>query len=224
MSIIDLNSKALPDGALINGVANFYRATKPLTRVDGSALVIGDRWFNPSTGEDWFWNGTYFLSTQLFYTSNFSVATVSSSTNIIANWGNLAASLDGSRIIQAPFKPKPFGVASSIFFENISWFGNIAAAGTIDASNYWDLNWIISSRRMNPIETIVASFKIPEKVYGAFNIFEATKTNIVHTFTDTTANNATGGGDFINGSCIKVGSPPNLINQTLKGTFRSISP
>jgi hypothetical protein len=53
----------LPDGALINGVANFYRATKPLTRVDGSALAIGDRWINPSTGVEGFWNGTYWLGT-----------------------------------------------------------------------------------------------------------------------------------------------------------------
>jgi hypothetical protein len=55
----------LPDGALINGVANFYRSAKPTTRVDGSALVIGDRWINPVTGVEGFWNGTYWLSNQV---------------------------------------------------------------------------------------------------------------------------------------------------------------
>jgi len=52
----------IPNGALINGVANFYTSTKPTIRVDGSALVIGDRWVNSSTGVEGFYNGTYWLS------------------------------------------------------------------------------------------------------------------------------------------------------------------
>ena len=36
--------------------------SKPTTRADGSALQQGDRWYNPSTGVDGFWNGTYWLS------------------------------------------------------------------------------------------------------------------------------------------------------------------
>jgi hypothetical protein len=51
----------IPNGALIGGVANFFTNTKPTTRVDGSALVIGDLWVNPSTGVEGFWNGTYWL-------------------------------------------------------------------------------------------------------------------------------------------------------------------
>ena len=56
----------IPDGTLINNVANFYRSTKPLTRIDGSPLVAGDRWWNTSDRTDWFWNGTYWLSTQSY--------------------------------------------------------------------------------------------------------------------------------------------------------------
>lgn len=64
MSGVIFDSKSvLPNGTLINGVANFYTATKPTTRVDGSALVIGDLWFNPSTGTQGYWNGTYWLTT-----------------------------------------------------------------------------------------------------------------------------------------------------------------
>jgi hypothetical protein len=67
MSGIIFDSKSvLPNGTLINGVANFYTGTKPTTRVDGSALVSGDLWFNPSTGAQGFWNNTYWLSSNLY--------------------------------------------------------------------------------------------------------------------------------------------------------------
>jgi hypothetical protein len=57
------NPNVIPNGALIGGVANFYTNTKPTTRVDGSALVIGDLWYSPNTGSQGFWNGTYWLTT-----------------------------------------------------------------------------------------------------------------------------------------------------------------
>ena len=56
----------IPNGALINNVCHIYQSTKPTTRPDGSALVIGDKWYNISTGVEGFWNGTYFVSSQLF--------------------------------------------------------------------------------------------------------------------------------------------------------------
>ena len=37
----------------------------PTTRPDSSALQIGDRWVNSSTGVDGFWNGTYWLESVL---------------------------------------------------------------------------------------------------------------------------------------------------------------
>jgi len=48
----------LPDGTILNGVANFYRTSKPLTRLDGSRLVTGDIWYNPTTQTEGFWDGT----------------------------------------------------------------------------------------------------------------------------------------------------------------------
>lgn len=51
----------IPNGALINGVCNIYQSTKPTTRPDGSALVVGDIWNSTSTGVEGFWNGTYWL-------------------------------------------------------------------------------------------------------------------------------------------------------------------
>ena len=48
----------LPDGALINATANFYRSTKPLTRVGGSALVNGDVWTDTANRNQYFFDVT----------------------------------------------------------------------------------------------------------------------------------------------------------------------
>jgi hypothetical protein len=71
MAVINTPSSvsSLPNGTLINGVANFYTSTKPTVRVDGSALVAGDRWYNIATRESWFWNGTYWLSQEKYLLS-----------------------------------------------------------------------------------------------------------------------------------------------------------
>jgi len=60
----------IPNGVLIGGVANFYSSAKPTNRVGGSALVIGDLWFNPINGIQGFWNGTYWLNLKTIYQSN----------------------------------------------------------------------------------------------------------------------------------------------------------
>ena len=39
-------------------------ATKPTTRVGGTALVVGDVWINPTAQTQGFWNGTYWVSAQ----------------------------------------------------------------------------------------------------------------------------------------------------------------
>jgi hypothetical protein len=73
------DSTELGNGVIINGVANFYQTTKPITRVDGSALVVGDRWYKTNDGTEWFWNGTYWLSSTL---------NVRSGTVLIAGYSN----------------------------------------------------------------------------------------------------------------------------------------
>lgn len=55
----------LPNNTRINGIEHFYQSTKPTVRRDGSALVIGDRWWKTDTTDEWFWNGTYWLSSNL---------------------------------------------------------------------------------------------------------------------------------------------------------------
>jgi len=51
----------LPNNSRIDNIEHFYQITKPITRGDGSALVIGDRWWKTDDGTEWYWNGTYWL-------------------------------------------------------------------------------------------------------------------------------------------------------------------
>ena len=113
---IESLSGTLPDGALINATANFYRNTKPLTRVDGSALVIGDRWVNPSTGTEGFWNGTYWLSLSPKFIGNgsFVSATINNSYS-----GAVISSLDFLEKVYVEYK---------------------ILTGNIDAANHYTLS------------------------------------------------------------------------------------
>ena len=52
----------LPNNSRINNTEHFYQTTRPATRGDNSALVIGDRWWKTDEGTEWYWNGTYWLS------------------------------------------------------------------------------------------------------------------------------------------------------------------
>lgn len=56
---------------IINGVAHFTQSTAPTERVGGDALVAGDRWYNPTTRDNWFWNGTYWLSPEIVVAAAF---------------------------------------------------------------------------------------------------------------------------------------------------------
>lgn len=58
----------LLNGTRINGVAQIVQSTTPsFNPLDGSALVLRDRWYNTSNGTSWFWNGTYWLSKPYYY-------------------------------------------------------------------------------------------------------------------------------------------------------------
>ena len=55
--------ESLPSGYRINNIAHYCQNTKPT----GSAIAVGDRWYKSVDGSDWYWNGSYWLSTNLFY-------------------------------------------------------------------------------------------------------------------------------------------------------------
>lgn len=49
-----------------NGAAIFRQAAKPTTRSDSSALVSGDRWLDTTELSWWIWNGSHWLSEQIY--------------------------------------------------------------------------------------------------------------------------------------------------------------
>jgi hypothetical protein len=72
--------KNLPNNSRINNIEHFYQTTKPITRGDGSALVVGDRWWKTDTSDEWFWNGTYWIGRLIVSSMMFSGHTVSATT------------------------------------------------------------------------------------------------------------------------------------------------
>ena len=124
MSGIIYNSfGSLTNGVLINGVANFYQPTKPTTRVDGSALVAGDLWYNSTTRLKWFWNGTYWLSEQSLKAETSFVFLNASSSPFLCGMQQLT---NGN---------------TSVFVERIH--ATVLTLGANDASNYWTLDFNI---------------------------------------------------------------------------------
>lgn len=63
-----LANSGVSNGDIINGVANFWQPTPPLTRVGGSALVDRDIWYDSSSGNYWFRRGIYWVSPTLYHT------------------------------------------------------------------------------------------------------------------------------------------------------------
>jgi hypothetical protein len=84
LALADL-SEVNADPFIFNGVAYFNRATKPTQRDVGVPLVIGDRWYKVNDGTDWFWNGTYWLSCQLYYISGSLFSTITTGTAVLGN-------------------------------------------------------------------------------------------------------------------------------------------
>ncbi len=101
-------------------VEQIVSATKPTTRVSGSALVVDDLWYNTTTNTNWFWNGTYWLSQYQYFFSTFT--------------GFLGATNTILCPERIPLIPSTFG--NSFFVENCT--RNVLLAGS-DATNYWQL-------------------------------------------------------------------------------------
>jgi hypothetical protein len=133
-------SRDLPSGVLIGGVANFFTSTKPIARVDGTALVVGDLWYNPSTGVQGFWNGTYWLTT---YTIDGSVT--GSAANVTALTTTVSAF--------APIK------TANSFLEKIL-IQYRRTTGILDASNRYDLTFAETRNDGVNGTTIPGSFSI----------------------------------------------------------------
>ena len=117
-------------------------ATKPTVRVDGSALVVGDRWVNTTDFVNCFWNGTFWLGT----------AIISSSNTITATSNAAPGAFTG---IAAP-------VGSQIFLDFA--FASYLNSSASPAINYYQLNlctrqnWISATVTRGSIDGTSASY------------------------------------------------------------------
>jgi hypothetical protein len=116
------------DGAIINGIAHFVRSTKPTARIDGSALVARDRWYNSLTGDTGFFNGTYWLGRTL---------------DNVVNVPNQNST--GLRYAQT-FIPCAGGSSVPFLLESVDYNWAVNVSNVINDSNYFTVaTWLFRS-------------------------------------------------------------------------------
>lgn len=180
----------IPDGALINGVANFYRTTKPLTRVDGSSLVVGDVWVNPSDYSQWFWNGTYWLGNPILSAIGQGVNTTASPINISSNI--------------------PPSIKYNLFIESCHWTGKTGSSNS--PSNFRFLN-LTSFNNNGANSTLLNNFAntstFSAGTYFALNI----SLNYLITTDSSTYNNAASTISGVYVQDVASGAPGNIYSS-----------
>ena len=138
----------LPDGTLINGIANFYRPTKPTTRVDGSALVANDLWRDTANNLGWTFSGAVWRSAEL------------QSLQI-----NLTAASAHNALPKAP------SLATHVYIETYS-VAQQANSTANNASNYRNMN-VFLREKVTTVETLVATIQNFPLPIGQANRFES---------------------------------------------------
>lgn len=121
MSFIYSSPNVLANGAIINGFCHIYQSTIPTLRPNGSALVVGDRWYNPTSYIEGYYNGTYWLSI---------VQTLCSTINQVTASGTSYCRINISLSSIEPNSSSP-----GIFIHNIGFVANTSP----DTTNRWDI-------------------------------------------------------------------------------------
>lgn len=204
----------LPNNTRINGVEVFYQSTKPTVRGDGSPLVIGDRWYNPSSSYSWFWNGTYWLTEQ-FYEMEWNNG--NNTQNYTLTNGALFPPSTTSLGIG---KAIPFGFNNNIFVEAWTVRGYSSQTATLNSDNKFDLHVGIIS--LNTGAYIVTVDNVA-KLFSPFPpAFGAQTRYPVNSVVNVAVNNPVGAFLYVNNV---VGSPVlNTARLSWTYTLRGIAP
>lgn len=102
---------------IVNGVAHFVQSTKPTTRIGGSPLVIGDKWYKSDEGIDWFWNGTYWRSRE-------------------RNWQGYLTGSSNFANSQMTLSDAMWQMRYQFMLTSVYWTSNIV---TCNSNNYWNV-------------------------------------------------------------------------------------
>lgn len=195
---------SLPNNSRINNVEHFYQTSKPTTRGDGSALVIGDIWKQFNTGESWFWNGTYWLSPRQ------TIALSSFTTISATNSYNIATSL---------FPVNKLG--RGLLLKNVAFYF-YAGTSSLNSINYWTISvtgieWTSSSSGNS-----YTAYNFPSPTNYLANVplraFSVLAQNIDYSIVTE--------GAFIYEwklVCTKTGTPPNIFRTGVSIDYHEIS-
>jgi hypothetical protein len=119
MPLDNENLADLPNGYRINGTVNYSQSTKPTNN------TIGDCWYKPSDGTEWFWNGSNWLSKEtLVLGSDYREQSISTAINL---WGTAFSGRDLA------------SGRSGIYYLNAA--NACYQTGATDAANYWSITF-----------------------------------------------------------------------------------
>jgi hypothetical protein len=188
----------IPNGVLISDVANFYTNTKPTTRVDGTALVVGDLW--KKVGQDLAeWDGTQWvgdLQSQLV----FSVGSINSSTSSSSSFFPL-----GNKIVLKKFEAT----------------GRVDGSSPNPATDYWSFAITRSNGGGAGSLPLPVSVNNQNVAYTANrNLALSVTTNQVIDFSGAINNSELTRGFFV--SWTKFGAAPNCASITFSIQYRIV--
>ena len=125
------------NGQIINGVAHFVQNTAPTSRINAAgqnigALVAGDKWYKTDDSTEWFWNGTYWVSLQLFTAS------------CIVSGAGIREASNFTVPQQTPYTDG--GPKGLIFVESIAYYCRVNLQGPIDENNFATFSYMVATR------------------------------------------------------------------------------
>lgn len=205
MGMIYAPPSIIPNGALINNVCHIYQSTKPTTRPDGSALVVGDVWYKSDEGMHWRWNGVLWVNS-VEHQIKFN----------LLHPTNLAASIDNS----------PYGDRGVLFTD--LFLIMLYQSGSLDTSNRGIYNLTLNNYNGGAllIRDGLIDTELLKPVPTTANTWSSNKIN-VNTYVPASSffAAATGGITIQAGNAIRftaksvTGTPSFLISGSLKYRF-----
>lgn len=175
-------SPGFVNGTIVNGIANFTQSTKPTTRADGSALVVGDKWYKSDEGTEWFWNGTYWLSDAICHERMVQTSIINTNSTVHI-WP-----ITG--LIKSP--------TDNLFCTAIGMNTRLAA---IDELNQWQVIFYLGQTSNSRVSTIASHYLFPQQDPVSLSFIIEPNVFIPSGFREFTSV------DFI-----RIGAPPSLFS------------
>ena len=194
---------SLANPTIQNGFYQFTQNTKPTQRAVGVPLVAGDRWYKTDDGTEWFWNGTYWLSKELYIIAF----------PLTLTWGASGIRYSGTLEFNNTW--------SGLFFEQYSGYVQDAFAVPWDQNNYstFTVNVLSFSATAFPMLTFVENNRtgnvgITNKIVKDLNYFRSLPD----------PGSGSLGARYLSIVTVKIGSGTTAIAAQEHVTYRGVAP